>query len=335
MRRICCVARSAALHVRGNSDFLDAVRLIIVSSKEFSRLTTEEIASQLESALPGKCDPTLYGYSRFADVISELNTDCYIVEGKYVVPCDWEKVIQSIRKKLPLEGVLEPTLLRFLSAECPSFSAQSVPGQTLESWIAKRFPAIIQVSRSVEENIVIYRPKESVSDAPVVQNVLEALKILGREDIPVFTDYTDLVAISPQAIPLQELLSEHVKGLLEIDVDVMMTERSGLATTLIVIDGSTVRANQCDGAISKEKVNLQLVKRVIVLRRNHDPPHSAGDSIFSNLLDAHHAIGALLSELEKGVRRVVVVCSEEAVPSMKESLKEQRIAAELVFLSPK
>eukprot|EP00758_Cryptobia_borreli_P010897 Tbor_TRINITY_DN5611_c0_g5::TRINITY_DN5611_c0_g5_i1::g.9084::m.9084 len=178
------------------------------------------------------CD-SLYVVKGKADTFSEdgdidsgsINDDDWVV-----IPCIWAEVLQRVCKKLPIEGVLEPALHRYIAAEdCPRFksASQSLPlgseGKmmypSIKEWlIDMQFNTIISpvdvpshqlIGQDGEvkgsRTTIVYKPVENIShNVMLLRNALRTLGCTSTASMPVSVNLRDIASVLHPLPEVQE-----------------------------------------------------------------------------------------------------------------------------------
>lgn len=254
--------------------YINALRTTL-SNAPREGLTIPTFAANLSKVLGEDSDPTRFGFDRIIDALLHVNDLHYVVKKERIVPCDWSTVVNKLRNRLPCEGVLLPTLVRYVCNECPHFDQTSFPGLSVAQWMQSRFPGLISVTTSKSDPTQsIFRPVASShyeSDAEVAV-VNEALAQLGRPAVlPTFTSLAALLPLLPGPTdPVKKAVHWHGRFLqsralrdsFDIDLDVTFTTPPGalqLRKTHVFVDGTSLSVVELPLLLEKHRAALSSV----------------------------------------------------------------------------
>nr|CCC93388.1 conserved hypothetical protein [Trypanosoma congolense IL3000] len=279
--------------------------------------------------------------SNWRKVLNELN-DAHYISGTTLYPCNWEAVIQSIAAEIPREGIVEKGLVsRILKFE-PRFSCGvDSLGEPLGMWIQRRFSHLIAVSRSASTGEPIYRPAEEKLPEEV-EGIINALRLLGREKLPVFTDFALITPLLPAGMSppkgswVSFLEQDSVRQHFDVDVDVHIRLSPKRTPSIVFVDGTSIKLPSIGETLAAKGL-ADSIYSVRVFRRHEDPLWSSDDVVLQSFLDPEHAIGAAIASLgARGSVKIYVLCGEEVKERYKLGLMDLLGSAEkdIMILTP-
>lgn len=211
--------------------YVDALRTVIRAAPP-SGSKVHDIASNLEILLCQDADPTKFGFTKLSQALSFLQDEYYIINRDTLVHCDWPSVLRKVRMTIPTEGVMLPAFVRHIAHLSPGFEDSSIPGCTLEQWIASKWGHLFtMIAHPTTRAFTVFR-RVDVERSKKVRQVERALTLIGRHpDLPVFTDVQAIAPLLPHRGNHQTWPSQLMtKGDLvdAFDLDVAQTASSAL-----------------------------------------------------------------------------------------------------------
>ncbi|CBH15124.1 uncharacterized protein TEOVI_000397700 [Trypanosoma equiperdum] len=260
--------------------------------------------------------------------------DAHYIDGAKLYPCNWERVVQSIAVEMPCEGLTEKGLVdRILEFE-PRFNMESASlGEPLSEWMARRFPHIILVSRSASTGVPVYRPVRGKLPEEV-ECIANALQLLGREKLPVYTDFALIAPLLPATVcPTRGnwvafLERGSVQCHFDLDVDVHIRLSPNSIPSTVCVDGTTVELARVNEVLAANGLSDSTCS-LKVFRRAEDPVWSQDDIVLPSFLEPEHAIGAAIASLgARSCMRIYILCGDSAVERYKTGLLDLLRSAE-------
>ncbi|CCD18294.1 hypothetical protein ERJ75_000683200 [Trypanosoma vivax] len=324
MRRCAAALSPTALAavVRG---IIQSVKPAGVSLTEIGLKLKEHMSATMERGTVGRSveAPSV----NLEEVLKEVN-DAHCLCDSVVYPCDWAAVVRNVAGTMPWEGLIEADLIHRLLENEPRFqSAEASLGEPLCQWMSRHFHHIIRVSRSVTRGVPIYRVREEAATAEAAA-IHNALQLLGRGNLPVYTDFALIAPHLPGPMSPAEggwmrfLEQESVSRHFDVRVDVSVRLAPGCSPTSVCVDGTSVDVSRIS-EFMREKGLSQSVCSVKVFRRADDPAWSTDDVVMQGFLDPEHVIGAAIASLcQRDGANVYVVCAESAQERYKAALAD-------------
>ncbi|RNF17630.1 uncharacterized protein Tco025E_04862 [Trypanosoma conorhini] len=309
MRR-CILARCAAR--------LAAVLQEVVRHAPASGIPLAEVEAELnermQAAATGAGAPQ--PVSSWQGALPEVNAT-HFVSGSALYPRNWEETLRRVAADIPCEGATEQELVERIVEQEPRFSPAVSLGEPVSTWVQRRFPHILQVSRSAACGTPIYRVVGGPLP-PEAECVARVLQLLGRGKLPVYTDASLIVPLLPASMSpakgkwLRLFESEAVRRHFDVDVEAFVRISPDRSPSTVLVDATSVEVTRVEAILAAKGI-LDSLCVVKVFRRPDGPAWSADDVIVQSFLEPEHVIGAAIAAMgASSAVKVYVLCGAEA-----------------------
>lgn len=319
-RRICTSLVTASASWRHTTTAVAAVQL-----RDALRLlpqrggTLEELAVLHGQCIGEQVDPT-----SIRAALASIADAHVLVRDSVVVPVDWRKVLETVRAKLPPEGVLERSFVRLVASECPSFLASPLAAATasaaFRAWLARWFSDVIAVrTANTDASIFIFSAAAAPTQSVALDVVASAADSVAGARVTRWVDAAILRRTNAEL--LQDIEGQLLapSDRLESDVRLAVRLKRDVLTCLVVVDAcGALRPSDAETALAtgplRDVVRRGSRKRIVTLRRAGSSAPAAlrqhSEVIVDAFLDPADVVCATLAADASNVQ--VVVCSDDA-----------------------
>lgn len=308
--------------------FISVLRTVIESAPstglEFSNLEAGVVALTGSDATY-----SAHGFRSLLHALAEINDVHFIHSDSTVIPCMWDKVVSGIRSKIPAEGLSEEDFVMLIQKEVPLFNQDAFPGVGIARWAAARFPNLICVSRSAVTMTPIFRPCAYVATGTAA-SIAYGLAQLGRQELPVWTDFSKLAPLLPSAISPSEgawaqfLSQSDVTEMFDVQAEAMISLAPRYSEMVVLVDGTSLTVADAQRILQRDSFEKR--RMVTVYRRSTCQPHSDTDELIGTFLDADHMIHAaaarLVSQNNRQQKLIAVLCGEDSKEKILSAMRD-------------